>query len=156
MSAFSKALTIFILAATSIAAVASEIPKAGSIPLSKMALTLENKGYTLSEASFESTTEGTTYWEFDVFKSGKTLEITVDPTTAAILTFTPDRSNGSAPKAGDKALSEIATSLEKLGYHITEADYSPIHWEFEAIKDNQKWELTVSTETGIILTKKKE
>lgn len=124
-------------------------------PFSKIAISLEDKGHTITEASYASITGPAPHWHIETFKDGNSLELTVNPQSAIILNKKKIEPNEVGPKASDKPLSRIAISIEELGYKITGVNYANLRWTINAHKSGEKWKLTVSADTAIILTKEK-
>ncbi|NQX87214.1 MAG: PepSY domain-containing protein [Halioglobus sp.] len=67
------------------AATAGDIPPQNSLPLSKVVTALEKKGFTpITEISMDDNV-----WQVEAFISGDERALTVDPTTAEILSDQP-------------------------------------------------------------------
>lgn len=131
-------------------AVADVRPPTEAMPLSKIAVMLEKDGYTIGEAEFER--RG---WEFEVVKDGKGFELKVDALSGKVIS-TSRESGVKIPPAGSKPLSEIAASVEKSGYVISEAEFERNVWDIDAFKDAQAFDITVDPKNGEILTEKED
>ena len=67
----------------------------------------------------------------------------------AYVAFADDR-----PAEGSKPLSEVALTVEKLGYVIYQAEHEDDVWEIDAYRGDAKFDIEVDAKTGKVLLEK--
>jgi hypothetical protein len=129
-------------------AAAGGIPPQSSKPLSEVLTAVEQKGVTaVGDVSFD---DGV--WEVEGYRGQQAVELHVHPQSLAILFEHPDEPH-ERPAANALSAAAIAKHLEQAGYGpILDLEWEYTLWTAEAVNQQGLRDLTISAQTGKVLT----